>query len=197
MPSTTFKNTCFKRHAKKYRSYYLNRFISHKCAVDMLELGLFPNAKEVTESYAAYEAMCNHIDDNFRRQDDYEFFCIGDGHKPRTAATFCFRSKCSASSIDPLVNFVNLKQGDLRIKRLTVFKERIENLRLTSEKTAVIVCVHSHAKMAACLKAIQAPKRHIISIPCCYQDNIGEPDISYTDENIWSDMNKVNIYLDR
>src|SRR5579872_7431860 len=40
---------------------YLNEFTKLKCAPDLLAWGLFPNAKEITESLGAYNAIRKHI----------------------------------------------------------------------------------------------------------------------------------------
>lgn len=182
------KNTSFEKHAKRYHSYYINRFISMNCAVDMLRLGLFPNAKEITESYGAFEALCRFPEYDVKNP-TINIVCVGDGTTPRTAATFAFRTKWNCYSIDPLLKHVN------GIHRLQQYRKKIEECSFTFDTPTIICCVHSHAKLKECLKSIRAPELSIISIPCCVPQYLDvEPDIEYKDSNIWSPENTVKIW---
>lgn len=182
-----FKNKSFERQARKFHNYYLNRFMSMKCAPDLLLLGMFPNAKEITESFAAFEAM-THLPYDFK--DDIQIVVVGDGTKPRTGAVFAFRSAWSVISLDPL-----MKKTDYDIKRLTAYQARMEDLTFEFDKPTVIVCVHSHAKLSVCLERIKAPKRYLINIPCCVKPDIGIPMLRYDDPNLQSEKNTVEIYV--
>lgn len=54
-------------------SRYLDEFVRCRCAPDLLARKLFPNAKEVTESFAAYAAVRKHADvcaENQRRAEE-------------------------------------------------------------------------------------------------------------------------------
>lgn len=181
------KNHQFDQHATKYRSLYINRFMGMKCASDLLIRNLFPNAKEITESFGAFQALAN-LDIEFT--DNVTVFCVGDGRRPRTAATFAFRSPWETHSIDP-----DLKVLDYDMKRVTLHKKRIEDCDFECER-ALIVCVHSHAKLSECLNHIKADRRDLISIPCCTKNDVFDPDVTYNDQNIWSEKNLVEVWRD-
>ena len=184
------KNTCFTKHARKYNSLYLNRFISQRCAVDMLELGLFPNAKEITESYGAYDAVVRHITKDLKNP-EITVICPGDGTKPRTAATFAFRSAWTSFSIDPA-----LQKESWPVRRLECLKLKIEDVSMEFFNPVIIVLVHAHCRIQECLKSIKAPSYDIVAMPCCvplFLDGI-DPDIEYQDPNIWSPENTIKIW---
>lgn len=62
---------------------YADDFWALSCAPDLLTNGLFPNFKEMTESFAAYHAVRRHIP--FDPQDgDVTVAVIGDGNTPST-----------------------------------------------------------------------------------------------------------------
>lgn len=186
----SLKNNQFNRNAKKYNSLYLNQFIQLKCGIDLLSLGLFPNAKEITESFAAYEATMNYLPFH-PKYDKVNVVAVGDGHKPRTAATFAFRTSWNCYSVDP--ELIIGERLD-RVKRLKCFKSKVEDIQLEFDEPTIIVCVHNHAKLKECVKSIRSPDRWIISMPCCFKDNFGIPTICYKDNNVWSEKNFVNIY---
>lgn len=158
----------------------------------MLELGLFPNAKEITESYAAYEAVASHITTDFGNS-DITVICPGDGTKPRTAATFAFRSAWTAYSIDPA-----LRKESWPVRRLECLKSKIEDVSLEFDHKVILVLVHAHCRLQECLKSIKAQSYDIVAMPCCvplFLDGI-EPDIQYEDPNIWSPENTIKIWKD-
>lgn len=80
---------------------YLDKFIKfNKKGTDILRTGVFPNAKEITESYAALNAFYKHF--NLRhKEDDVLFLVVGDGAHPRTGVTFAFNTPHRVISIDP------------------------------------------------------------------------------------------------
>lgn len=182
-----FKNGSMLKNSGKYHNYYGNRFISMKCAPDMLAAGLFPNLKEITESFAAFEATC-HLPYSYN-DPNINVVCVGDGCSPRTAAMFAYRSKWTTYSIDPL-----LRNKSWNVHRMTFYPSRIEDVSLEFKTPTIIVCVHSHAKLTHCVKSIQAPVRHIINIPCCVKPDIKNPVFTYKDVHIHSEKNLVEIY---
>ena len=102
---------------------YLNSLVNLRCGPDMLLLRLFPNAKEVTESFGAYEAVAKHLRDFPRKDPNIRLVVVGDGHTPRTAATFAFRSAWECYSVDPVLNN---KKWD--VERLMCFRSRIQDM---------------------------------------------------------------------
>ena len=80
----------------------LDRFLRWRCALDLIEMGLFPNAQEISESMACLSAIERHLA-HITRLSDTSTTCvvIGDGSTPRTAALLAMRSKWRVLSVDP------------------------------------------------------------------------------------------------
>lgn len=170
-------------------NYYINRFIALNCAGELLNRKLFPNAKEITESFAAFKAIIEYIPYN-RKTDKVQVVCVGDGHTPRTGALISMLTSWNVISIDPVMRI-----KDYNIKRLELIKAKIEDVQLEYDCPVIIVCVHSHAKLTDCLKSIKANERYIITIPCCVPSDLtADPIESYIDNDIDSEKRKVEIY---
>lgn len=183
----TFHNTSFDKHAKRLcSSLYVNRFFSLKCAPDLMPF--FPNAKEMTESFGAFFAAERYIPMS-RKQGIV--ICVGDGHTPRTAATFAYLTGWECYSIDPV-----LRPKTWNTKRLTLYPSKIQDLDLCFDEAVLICLVHAHIGLPLCLEHIHAPERHIVSIPCCVKQVLpNEPDVCYKDDHIWSPKNDVKVWL--
>jgi len=70
---------------------YVNEMLRLSCAPELLRLKLFPDAKELTESFSAYNAIRTHLADEFKPADGrVTLIAVGDGHTPRTAALCAF-----------------------------------------------------------------------------------------------------------
>lgn len=174
---------------------YIEKFMTLKCAPDLLMLGLFPNAKEITESFACYEAVRRHIP--FEPQDtDVTVVVVGDGSTPRTAATFAFRSLWNCVSIDPEIGTPD--NWERNVKRLTCHSKKVESLGKVSYPKLIIVAPHSHADLGAALERFTAKKRHVIALPCCVRQEIEGrlPDIKYDDWGIHSPQRAVMVWRD-
>ena len=189
-----FKSSDSKRQSKPWRSYYINRFFSMKCSKDLHLLDVFPNAKEITESFGAFEGTMTHISEHdsafHPNNPDCTVVCVGDGVTPRTACTFAFRTKWDCFSVDPL-----LRPFDKDVDRLTVIPNQIERVAIKCSGPVLIACVHSHARLKDCARSISGSKIAILSIPCCVPQKLDcEPDLSYRDQNIWSKENLVKIW---
>jgi hypothetical protein len=191
---------CIKKPSLKY----LDEFLHLKCASDLLPCKLFPNAKEITESMAAYNAVRRNLYKVFPFGDE-EVFCIviGDGHVPRTGALFACRTKWNVISIDPCMYKSKIEIGQViqnphGIQRLTAIRSRIEDVEgLPPAKGKVlIVCVHSHAKLTECLKPFEKKvQKYLVNIPCCVEPDLKhEPDVRYVDWGIHSKKRFVEIY---
>ncbi len=184
---------------------YLSEFIRCKCSSDLIQLKYFPNAKEVTESFGAYNALRRYLQDDFPLNSKNTIaVVVGDGGRPRTGATFAFRTNWAVHSIDPNVFKTTMDIGEFKkvkeVERLFVYRRRIEKINAEllniKNKDLLIVCVHSHASLSDCLKVLKTNgKRTIISMPCCKKDDLNiEPTITYDDISINSEKRTVNIY---
>ena len=172
---------------------YFDDFLRLQCATDMIEDDLFPNAKEITESFAAYHAVKNLLNDTSELGNpNINVICVGDGRTPRTGAVFAYRSRWSVWSIDPQMKVRGKYKG---IERLTCIPEKIENHAFDCDFETYIVCVHSHASIEATLDAIKAPVRHLITMPCCVPHGFSRiPDRDYEDWGVWSPDRRVMVW---
>lgn len=178
---------------KTQSACYFDEFMGLKCAPDILKLKWFPNAKEITESFGAYAAVREHLPHLKLSDPSITCYVIGDGKYPRTGATFALRSKWQVVSVDPQAAIIGSNHP---IQRLKVYKGFIQDFSFKETEPTVIVHVHSHAKIEQSLKAILAPERSIISIPCCVEQKISDkdPDIEYDDLGILSGKHQVKIW---
>ena len=189
---------------KKPSLRYLNEFTRLKCGSDLLRSKVFPNAKEITESMGAYNALRTHLQGDFPLGDD-KITCVvvGDGTTPRTGALFAYRTNWNVVSIDPEMDRDFMKPGDTLeewqdIERLWVARKKIEEVSLDHiVGKLLIVCVHSHAKLSECVKKRPSSPKTIINLPCCVKPDLNiKPDISYEDYAIHSEKRIVEIYKD-
>ncbi len=170
---------------------YIDELLHLTCAPDLLELKMFPNSKEVTESMAAYNAVRKYCDVPWG-DPDVRLVDVACGHTPRTAALFAFRSRWQCIAIDPLLN-----KTQYNVKRLTCYKNKIEDVELPPHHgTTVITAVHAHVSLHTILNIVKSHKIFLIAMPCCVPLELegGQPDIQYEDMGIWSDKRVVKIW---
>jgi len=172
---------------------YINELVGCSCFPDLLALKIFPNAKELTESAAAYNAVRHRLKQYDLKDPTVSVVCVGDGCTPRTASMFAFRSAWTCYSVDP-----NLKGGkwESAIQRLHVVKSKIEHWSGHFEKV-IIVAVHSHARLEDSATHVTSNgNRSFVAIPCCVKQTLWgiAPDVEYIDKGIWSPENKVKIW---
>jgi len=173
---------------------YIEEFFHlNKSAADMLMLGVFPDAKEVTESYAAFNAVRNKL--KFDLSDPHvTAISVGDGHTPRTATLMAFRTNWKCISLDPGLDEKRIPIWESKVDRLTCLKKAVEDVNMDFDKV-VILCVHSHADIHSTLDHIKGKSRALVGIPCCVSyDYEIEPDYDYLDAGIWSPKNNVKVW---
>lgn len=184
---------------------YLNEFVGLKCAGDLLDRGLFPNVKEITESMAAYHAVRKYLwkQGYHPSSDKVSVVCVGDGHTPRTAALFAMRSKWQCYSIDPV-----LRPREWDIRNLFTEAKKVEDTTLVLHEydKVIVVAVHSHANLSTAWRRIK-PGCPVIAIPCCIPQNLiveVSPDVGaekilpsfeYEDYGILSPKRTVKVWL--
>ena len=179
-----------------YDNRHLHRFFKMRAASLLMSENIFPNIKEITESMGAFVAIHEHLIKNGidRNSDKVDVYAIGDGHSPRTAALIACLTKWNCISIDP-----EMRLKTWKFKRLTIFRNKVEEVSFdgNNDRIAIIVCVHSHAKLTDCLKSIRNYKeRHLINIPCCVKSDLDyEPDFTFCDVGIQSEKQNVSVYL--
>lgn len=172
---------------------YIEELVKTRCFAQLLSLSIFPNAKEITESMGTYNALRTHLCD--WKMNDKSIACVvvGDGTTPRTAALIAMRSAWTLYSIDPRLHHDGKHKS---IERLFQFCGPVERFNLEADRV-LIVAVHSHAPIRPVLNNIIGKLcRAMIAIPCCNFDTLPytQPDVEYSDENIWSKANTVKIW---
>ncbi len=187
-------HSCQANQAKKFHSAYINSFVTSLCAPDLLLNKLFPNGKEVTETWAMFEAT-RHLGPGYEwNNPNVLVYVIGDGVVPRTAAMFAFRTKWIAKSVDPAMRPVSYE-----IQRLNIHRIKVEDFESTADwgdRPILIVLPHSHAKIKHCLEKIESTNRAVISMDCCVNQIIPgkAPDVEYEDDNVWSKKNIIRVW---
>ena len=171
---------------------YINELWNCKCFPDLHLLGLFPNAKELTESMAAYNALRSKVRAFDLGDPEVTLIAVADGSTPRTAALFAFRTAWQCISIDP-----RLKKLGWDVRRLTCWALRVEDCAPMHFGKLAIVAVHSHAPLDVVCEKFTAEQRVVVAMPCCVsQVRERPPDIEYWDRGVWSPENKIKIWKD-
>lgn len=195
---------------------YLDRFLKLRCCVPMLEMGLFPDAKEISESMGCLWAVKTHLPDVLR-WDESAVTCVvvGDGCRPRTAALCCFLTRWRrVLSIDPSLG--PSSERIRAIERLELRAERIQavtvDLDVKEDAKVLIMLPHAHVcpnDALACLRVPatalqdpgQMPQISCVQLPCCeyeYHDRVAaqDPDAEYADPAIGSSRRTVRVWRD-
>lgn len=178
---------------------YLDEITKLKCGPDLLALGIFPNAKEITESFAAFNSVRRQISSKLC---DENGMCIviGDGVSPRTGAVTVYRSRWNVYSVDPSMRMNTLRATSQNpaIHRLHRIPKRIEDawgdLKEPASKASfvVILAVHSHAPLE--MPSWLDPEL-VIAIPCCVPQSLGrQTSFTYEDWGIHSPKRKVHVW---
>lgn len=201
----------FKVELKKPNSIYFNQLLCLKCGPDLLLDELYPNAKEVTESMGAYDAVKRWLfkEANFGRK-DITVVVVGDGGSPRTGGLFAYRTGWECVSVDPALN-KPLKERWKAIRRLRMIPKKIEEADLSflwkdytfeTKTDVVVVAVHSHANLTTSVNSIEDQGGNVIgivAIPCCFEQVLDPIDFEqiadYQDWGIWSDKRNVKVWV--
>lgn len=150
-------------------SRYMTEFLQLNCAAGLLESKLFPDAKELTESFGAFNAWRTYLSRDFDAEDPgITLVSVGDGCTPRTAALFAFRTRWHCIAVDPEMGLSRDSKAEYRIARLQHFRAKIEELKIIA-KRVIVVCVHAHVSLATTLSSIVSEDgtAACIAIPCC------------------------------
>lgn len=168
---------------------YANELCGLKVAP--LLMPLMPNYKEVTESFAAFAAVRDHLPEFHPKDRDVTIIAVGDGSTPRTGATFAMRTAWNVVSIDPALN---VSRNTRNIKRLVIDPRRIEDTR-TVAKRAIIVAVHSHAYLSDAVRSVTADRLAVVAIQCCVPQTLRTvPDVTYDDHNCTSPQRTIRVW---
>ena len=172
---------------------YLDQFVRMRCAPDILASKVFPNAKEITESLAAWNAVRKHLGVEWLRRDDVALLDVGAGHTPRTALLAAHLSRWSCHAIDPHMNLT----GGLRAERVMRVRCLIQRYRFDGpQRYAVVLAVHSHAPLLDSILACgQAVPLLLVAMPCCTPLELPEPPTAeYQDWGVHSERRTVRVW---
>lgn len=190
---------------------YLNEFVGKlHCAPALLQHGLFPDAKEVTESMALFNAVRRYIEPKDKDKEAKEdgkhdgIVVVGDGNTPRTAAMFAFRMRgWKCYSVDPAMEkgTSERSKGWADVTNLVVVRNKIENVRIALRR-AIVVLVHAHVTLDQALSAVQADQIcGVVTLPCCNWYGQQEtlfgrgPDLVYDDFSVLSDHREIRLWV--
>ncbi|ETP30518.1 hypothetical protein F442_20509 [Phytophthora nicotianae P10297] len=190
---------------------YLNEFVGKlHCAPALLQHGLFPDAKEVTESMALFNAVRRYIEPKNKGESLKEsgkhdgIVVVGDGNTPRTAAMFAFRMRgWKCYSVDPAMEKGSSERskGWADVSNLVTVRNKIENVRI-SLRRAIVVLVHAHVTLDQALSAVQAEQVcGVVTLPCCNWYGQQEilfgrgPDLVYDDFSVLSDHREIRLWV--
>ena len=175
-----------------YHLTYLDEFLQLRCAPDIIEMGLFPNAKEITESFAIWAAIRRHIFPQLststspvdNRQN--AIIVVGDGMTPRTAALCAYLTKglWQCFSIDPMLQYDTYTDMIFLHRRSTTTADHckewtsIRGLRMARAKIqavsiqcrqAIVVMMHAHVSIEDAIAAVDTSEGivGIVTCPCC------------------------------
>ena len=183
-------------------SRYFDEALRMNCFVDLFRIGVFPNAKEITESMATYNAVRTHVwGDVFDiKRRDVDVLIVGDGRSPRTGALFAMLSKWRIFSIDPELEGREL-QWECKIRNLKIIGRKIEDCdTFELQRNVILLLVHSHADQYECLDFIRrcggVENVAVVSIPCCSDLSFhGVPPVhDYHDWGCWSPKRRVMVW---
>lgn len=151
---------------------YMDEFLSLECSVDLIEAKIFPNAKELTESMSAFNAVREYllyrkpcedrVTDNpangilSTSDPTVTAVVVGDGTTPRTAALFAFRTSWRCVSIDPALRTFQQRTW-AAISRLEEHPRKVQDVSLDiegkSSKTVVVIW-HAHVSVVDALSCL-------------------------------------------
>ena len=179
---------------------YTDELLSLASAPTLLELRLFPNAKELTESFSIFNAARAHLTD---KEFGFDFsdpavtvIAVGDGYTPRTAALFGFRTKWRCVSVDPLMTtpseWAKVQRLVHRARFQDVHDEAASRVIVSSSpcptRTSVLQCIR-RVRWRSAIAAVVIP-RHNYAISAA----TGPPMFEEEDEGAVSPHRLVRIW---
>ena len=106
---------------------FVDTFLRWECGKHLLGLGLFPDAKEISESVACLQTILEQSTTFQSSHSETLAVCIGDGRTPRTAALLAMRTRWDCISIDPALDGLEQDNG-------TAFATRVERVAARANK---------------------------------------------------------------
>lgn len=200
---------------------YLDKVFGKSCFPRLIQLKLFPGAKDVSEAYGALHAVWQHFP---VASPEARVVCVsvGDGSTPRAAGLGAFLTQWHCIAVDPGLRSEWTGDEPQGVHRLTGLCSKIEDVAGDGWKSAtapifqnmgvpealVLVAIHSHhrflrnASVPALRFALGAENLPtcLVSIPCCFPfrdvEDLGRrPDVCFDDWAILSDKREVRMWF--
>ena len=172
---------------------YVNEMLRLACAPELIRLKLFPDAKELTESFAANNAIRTHLAAEYPTSDPrVTLIAVGDGITPRTAALCAFLTRWQCVSMDPeMVPWERWRRsrdvatgqpwstcGDEAgeavdhgwggVRRLQAHRRKVQEMAIDCDR-ALLVMVHAHVSLSDTLASVSTSSGECAAVilPCC------------------------------
>ena len=167
------------------------------CGPELVRLRVFPDAKELTEAFAASNAIRTHLWSRYKPNDERVcLIAVGDGNTPRSAALCAFLTRWQCVAVDPEMvlwrdwrrrhkiqdatwSSCEVKEGDEideegdthgwgGIRRLQVHRRKMQEMVVECE-LALIVMIHAHISLKDVLAAVKTKSGECAAVilPCC------------------------------
>lgn len=160
---------------------YTDELLQLTSAPALLELRLFPNAKELSESFACFAACRAHLAADFSPRDPgVAVLCVGDGRTPRTAALFAFRTAWRCTAVDPIMEEEGPegRRWDEAVERLHAVRAKIQDAPVLAADRVLLVLPHAHVGLGPSLAKLRwSSALGVVAMPCCnYYKALSLPD---------------------
>ena len=148
---------------------------------------------------------------------------VGDGSRPRTAALLALTVRGERHeapmvySIDPLLHYDSASGRSFpsrascateahverwrALRGLVMVRDRVQSIRITGHRKAVLVLMHSHVSVADAVACVDgATIAAIVAVPCCNWEPLQAAfdgraaDVEYKDSSLLSDHNLVRVW---
>jgi hypothetical protein len=178
---------------------YVDQLLSSRCREELIMNRVFPNAKEVTESFAAVDAARRWAAVGFD-DDDVTAVVVGDGSTPRTAATLALRTRWRCLSVDPALRPDRVAEWPLPIRRLELRSQRVQALDEPIDGRCIVLAVHAHVELQKAVAAVERCGGDVVAavaICCCgYRHDLTGYDLAadFEDWGIWSPERRVRVW---
>lgn len=175
---------------------YVTEMLKLACGAELVRLRVFPDAKELTEAFAASNAIRTHL--RRRYEPDDERVCViavGDGNTPRSAALCAFLTRWQCVAVDPeMVPWRDWRRrhgiqdaswsscddthenGETEedvhgwggVRRLQVHRRKMQEMVVECDR-AVIVMIHAHISLKDVLASVKTDTGECAAVilPCC------------------------------
>lgn len=178
---------------------YMDQLLALRCREELVLNEVFPDAKEMTESFAAADAAI-HRAGLHARSDAVTAVVVGDGSTPRTVATLALRTSWRTISVDPALRADRVARWPLTIERLELHAGKVQTLEAELSGSCVVISVHAHVKLERAIEAVRRCNGDpvaAVAIGCCgFEHRAPGMTLSadYLDWGIWSPERRVMVW---